>query len=117
MKNAKLTKTSLFAAIMTAIAGSLCCTVPLIFVTFGLGGAWLGSLSQLHVIHPYALVITPLFLGFAFWRLYINQKPCKSSDQICSIPKSMRIQRIIFWIVLIFAVLSLLFPYYGQWLL
>lgn len=116
MNYSHLTKGTMTAAILAAVAGSLCCIGPLVLITLGLGGAWIGVLGKFQVIHPYAIIATALFLGFAFWLLYIKPQPCKDARKNCSIPKSLQLQRIVFWVVLVIAVLLLAFPYYGQWL-
>ncbi len=112
MKNSRWTKGSMFAGIIAAIVGSLCCIGPLILITLGLGGAWIGTLTQFHAIHPYAAIVTTGFLGFAFWRLYIQPPGCQEKGT-CHIEKSLKIQRIIFWVVVVVAILLLAFPYYG----
>lgn len=117
MKNHKVTKSSMIAATLTAIIGSLCCIGPLVLITLGLGGAWIGALGKFHAIHPYAAILTALFLGFAFWRLYIRPLRCKTVDGVCPAPRSLKLQRIVFWVVLVLAVLLLAFPYYGQYLI
>jgi len=89
---------------------------PLILITLGLGGAWMGALGQFHIIHPYAAIATALFLGFAFWRLYIRPRQCNKNAP-CPIPKSLKIQQVLFWVVLLLSVLLLTFPYYGQYLI
>jgi len=114
MKNAKNTKSSLFVAIMTAITGSLCCVGPFVLIALGFGTAWIGTLAAFHVIHPYAAVVTVLFLGIAFWRLYIRPMGYKDDGSVCLPPRQLRLQRIVFWVVVVMAILLLTFPWYGQ---
>ena len=116
MKNSPLAKGTMIAAILTAIVGSLCCIGPLVLITLGLGSAWIGALGKFHAIHPYAAIITAGFMGFAFWQLYIQSRRCKEKAA-CRISKSLKIQRILFWVILVLAALLLTFSYYGQWLI
>lgn len=56
------------AALGAAFAASACCTLPLLLVAVGVGGAFASSLA---VLEPYRGVFVALAigaLGFAFWR-------------------------------------------------
>jgi mercuric ion transport protein len=48
----------LFAALAAAVAASACCTIPLLLVALGVGGAWVGALTA---FEPYR----PIFIGVA----------------------------------------------------
>ena len=113
----KLTKYSISVATITAILGSLCCVGPFVLIALGFGTAWIGTLAVFHVIRPYAAVMTAFFLGIAFWRLYIRPMRCKGDESVCPPPRQLRVQRIVFWVVVIMAVLLLTFPWYGQFFL
>lgn len=108
----KLTKGSLIAAIVTAIASSLCCVAPLILLTLGISGAWVSTLTHLEFIRPIGISLTIFFLGLAFWKLYINPKSC-SANTLCVQPKVLRCYRIIFWIITVFLVVLMTFPWYA----
>ncbi len=68
-KNQK-TNWSIIGAVGAAIAASACCTIPLLLVVLGVGGAWVGTFTALE---PYRLLFILLalgFLGFAGYREY-----------------------------------------------
>jgi len=46
----------LWASVLAAIVGSLCCVAPLVLITLGISGAWI---SQLTALEPYR----PIFIG------------------------------------------------------
>lgn len=70
------TNWSMGAGLGAAVAASACCTIPLALVSFGIGGAWIGSLTALA---PYRWIFVALALaalGYAAyneWRL--SQQP------------------------------------------
>src|SRR3546814_18074567 len=58
----------LFAGGLAAILASACCLGPLILVTLGFSGAWIGNLT---VLEPYR----PLFIGAALIAMFFAHRP------------------------------------------
>ncbi len=56
--------------VLGGVLASSCCIVPLVLVTLGVGGAWIGNLTALAPYKPYFLGATALFLGAGFWLAY-----------------------------------------------
>ena len=56
------------AAIGAAVAASACCTVPLLLVSLGVGGAWVGSLTAFEPYRPLFIAVAMGALGFVAWR-------------------------------------------------
>ena len=104
---------SIIAAVLAAIGASLCCVGPLILISLGISGAWIGTLTALEPYRPIFIGITVLFLFLAFRKLYIVPRQCAPEDA-CVIPTTLRNQRIIFWVVTVLLIALLAFPYYGQ---
>lgn len=44
-------------ALVSAIAASSCCVLPLLFVSVGISGAWIGSLTALAPYQPIFLAV------------------------------------------------------------
>jgi mercuric ion transport protein len=109
----------LVAGGVAAILASACCIGPLLLVSVGLGGAWV---SNLHVLEPYK----PLFLGVALiamvlayrkiFRPATDLKPgdCKPG-QVCAMPKTRLVYKIIFGKVLALMLLTLTIPYFAHY--
>lgn len=112
MKKTNWGKGTLIGAIVAAVVASLCCVGPLVLIALGVGGAWISALTQLEFLRPIAILITLLFLGIAFWKLYITPKRC-AIDKPCVNPRLLRVQRIIFWIVSALLLLLVAFPWYA----
>ncbi len=53
--------------VLSALAGSTCCILPLVLVTVGVSGAWVGSLAGLAAYQPVFILIAIACLGAGFW--------------------------------------------------
>jgi mercuric ion transport protein len=90
----------LIAGILSAIGASICCIGPLALLALGVSGAWIGSLTALAPYRPIFIALTLLFLGSAFYRLYLERPVC-SPGSACANPRTLKRQRLGFWIVAI----------------
>lgn len=116
MKTPTPESSSIAAGIVAALGASSCCLLPLLLVSVGLGGAWVGQLRALERFFSVFIVAAIAAFGFAFYRLYLKPAPC-SPDAACASPDVRRRQRIAFWVTLIFAHALVLSPYYAPYLL
>ncbi|MDE2621641.1 MAG: mercury transporter MerT [Betaproteobacteria bacterium] len=89
---------TLIASVLAAIGASVCCVGPLVLLTLGIGGTWVGSLTAMEPYRPLFIGLTLLFLGLAFRRLYLLPQACTPGTP-CAEPRVRRRQRLIFWIV------------------
>lgn len=89
---------SLLAGVLAAVGASVCCVGPLVLVALGISGAWIGTLTALEPYRPLFIVLTLLFLGLAFRKLYLAPQVCAPGAP-CIEPRVIRRQRLIFWIV------------------
>ena len=103
---------SLIASVLAAIGATACCFGPLLLVTLGLGGAWVSSLRALEPYQPVFALLTLAFIGFAFYRLYIQPRRC-APGEACAIPAVLKRQRIIFWLVVVVVAAMFAFPFYA----
>jgi mercuric ion transport protein len=98
---------------LAAILASSCCLGPLILVMLGFGGAWIGNLSALEPYRPMFLGFTVIALVIAAYRLYRPQQLC-DADGNCATPKSLRLQKGIFVLVTLLAIVGFVFPYVAR---
>jgi len=96
--NARKGNGLLIAGILSAIGASVCCVGPLVLLALGVSGAWIGSLAALEPYRPIFIGLTLLFLGLAFYRLYLARPSC-SPESACANPRTLKRQRVAFWIV------------------
>lgn len=93
-------KGPLFAGVLAAIGASVCCVGPLVLISLGIGGSWVGSLTAMEPYRPVFIVLTLLFLGLAFRELYLVPQVCTPGTP-CVDPRTLRRQRLAFWIVVV----------------
>lgn len=91
-------KNSLIAGVLAAIGASVCCVGPLVLLTLGVGGTWVGNLIAMEPYRPFFMGLTLLFIGLAFRRLYLVPQVC-APDTLCADPRTRQRQRLAFWIV------------------
>ena len=107
-------KKPLILAVLAGVVASLCCAGPLVFLLLGISGAWISALTRIEVIRPIAIGITFICLGLAFWYLYVKPISCVT-DQPCTKAHLRQLQRVIFWIVTIFLIGLLSFPWWAPY--
>ncbi|MFC6673505.1 mercuric transporter MerT family protein [Marinobacterium aestuariivivens] len=91
-------KGSLIAGVLATIGASVCCVGPLVLLALGIGGTWIGTLTAMEPYRPFFIVLTLLFLGLAFHKLYLVPQAC-TPGAACAISRTVQRQRRIFWIV------------------
>ena len=106
-------KEKLLAAggILSAIAASSCCVIPLALVSAGVSGAWLGNLAALAPYQLIFMTIAFVCLGAGFWLVYSRKDiACETSPSVPSngdhIIKSILWVKGILWIGAILAGLA-----------
>ncbi|MDO6445663.1 mercuric transporter MerT family protein [Colwellia sp. 1_MG-2023] len=107
---------SLLLAIVAGLGASACCIGPLLLLSLGIGGAWVGNLTAMEPYSGYFTVITLIILGVVFYKLYIAPQKCEDGS-ICANPKVLKNQRIMFWIVSIILIVMMSFPYYAEYII
>lgn len=93
--------------IVGAILASACCVVPLVLVTLGISGAWIGNLTALEPYKPYVATVTLGLIGFGFWHVYFKPKPECVEGSYCARPQSSLITKSALWIGFVMTVLAL----------
>jgi mercuric ion transport protein len=93
------TKLALAGGVLAGIGASACCVGPLLLLSSGVGGAWIGHLTALEPYRPVFIVLPVLFLGLAFRKLYLLPQSCTLEDN-CIDDRNRQVQRIVFWILL-----------------
>lgn len=84
---------SRFAAagsLIAAVLASSCCIGPLLLVTLGVSGAWIGNLTALEPYQPIFVLITFVFLALGFWQVYFRPAQVCKDDEACARPITVR---------------------------
>lgn len=101
---------ALFAGGLAAILASTCCLGPLILVTLGISGAWIGNLTLLEPYRPIFIGASLIALFFA-WRSIFRPAEACAPDQVCAIPRVRTTYKIIFGVVCALVLVAIGFPY------
>jgi mercuric ion transport protein len=105
--------TALFAGGLAAILASTCCLGPLVLVSLGISGAWIGNLT---VLEPYR----PIFIGAALIALFLAGRSifrpahaCQPGE-ICAMPQTRGVYKFMFWICAALVVVAIAYPYVAR---
>lgn len=93
--------------VLGALMASACCIVPLVLVTLGISGAWIGNLTALEPYKPYVAAVTLSLIGLGFWHVYFRQKPVCAEDSYCARPQSSLVTKSALWIGAIVTLLAI----------
>ena len=94
-------------SIIGAVLASSCCIAPLLLLTLGVSGAWMGNLTALAPYQNYFIVATLLFLGTGFWYVYWKPKKSCEDGSYCASPTSDRVIKIALWFATALVALAL----------
>lgn len=84
--------------ILGALLASSCCIVPLILVSLGVSGTWIGSLTALEPYKPWFIAVSVFFIGYGFWYVYFKQPESCEDDSYCATTESSRLTKTALWI-------------------
>ena len=108
--NSKSSSTALAVGGLAAILASTCCLGPLLLIALGLGGAWIGNLSKLEPYRPIFIGVALIAMFFGWRRIYRPATQCKPGD-VCALPQTKHLYKVLFWIVAGLVLIALSFPY------
>jgi len=92
------TKLALAGGVLAGVGASACCVGPLLLLSLEIGSAWIAHLTAQEPYRPVFVVLTVLFLGLAFQKLYLVPQSCAQEDN-CVADRTRHMQRIFFWIL------------------
>lgn len=94
------------AGVAAAILASSCCVIPLVLVLIGVSGAWIGNLTALEPYKPYFVAVALVFIGLAFWHVYLRPRPQCAGESYCAKPASSIVTRTALWIATVLVVIA-----------
>lgn len=105
------TKLPLIGGIAAAIGASLCCAGPLILLSLGIGGAWIGNLTLLEPYRPLFIAAVVALFGWAGWNVYRPVEACEPGTA-CALPQVRKRRQVIFWITVCIALVFVTSAYW-----
>ncbi len=104
-------RASLRIAGVSAILASICCLVPFLFISIGLGSAWILYLLTLSEgSRPFLIVLAFIALYFAYQQIW-HPKSTYNPEQICVTPQIKRTYKVYFLFIVLLVVIVLMLPY------
>ncbi len=104
---------ALFAGGLAAILASTCCLGPLILISLGFSGAWIGNLTVLEPYRPFFIVAAVVALLFAGREIFRPTHLCKPAE-VCALPRARRIYKFLFWSCATLVLVALVYPYVAR---
>ena len=105
---------ALLAGGVAAILASTCCLGPLVLITLGFSGAWIGNLTVLEPYRPIFLGVALVTLFFAWRRIWRPAIACAPAE-VCAVPQVKRAYKFLFGVVVVLVLIALGFPYVAPW--
>ena len=100
---------TLLAGGLAAILASACCLGPLVLLTFGISGAWIGNLRVLEAYRPIFFAVAFAAMYLSYRRIFRKAAECQA-DEICAVSSVNRTYKALFWIVCALLGVALAFP-------
>lgn len=93
--------------VLGAFLASACCVGPLVLLTLGISGAWIGNLTALEPYKPIFAVIALGFIAAGFRQVYFLKPTVCEPGSYCARPASARITKTALWASFILVVAAL----------
>ena len=106
---------ALVAAGLATLLASTCCLGPLVLITLGFSGAWIGMLTVLEPYQPFFMGTALIALAFAGKRIWCPATQC-APGEVCALPLVRRVYQILFVVVCTLLLAAFVFPLVAPWL-
>jgi mercuric ion transport protein len=98
---------------LAAILASTCCLGPLVLVALSLSGAWIGNLTLFEPYRPFFIAGALVALFIAGRHIFRPAKACEPGE-VCAVPRTRRVYKILFGIVSALVLIALVYPYVAE---
>jgi mercuric ion transport protein len=113
-KNSSAERGALLTGGLAAILASSCCLGPLVLITLGFSGAWIGNLKVLEPYQPFFVAVALVALLYAWRRIWRPAAACLPGE-VCAIPRIKFAYKLLFGVVVVLVMIALGFPYIAPW--
>jgi len=97
--------------VLGALAMTSCCILPLVLISLGVTGVFIGRLSMLYQYHWYFLAFAAATLAYGFWKAYRPVSAASCADGTCARPINRTVMRAVLWLALAIVVVAVSFQY------
>ncbi len=105
------------AGLIGALAMTSCCILPLVLVSLGVTGVFIGQLTALYAYKWVTLSFAAATLAYGFWKAYRPVPAETCTDGTCARPIDRGLMRGLLWGALLVVLLALAFPALSPFLL
>lgn len=105
---------SLVAGGIATVLASTCCLGPLVLISLGFSGAWIGNLTVLEPYQPIFTGVALVALFFAGKRIWRPVTQC-APGEFCALPRVRRAYQMLFVVVCALLLAALVFPLIAHW--
>src|SRR5207249_3455260 len=106
-------RTALMTGGLAAILASTCCLGPLVLVSLGISGAWIGNLTVLEPYRPIFIAAALIALFLAARSIFRPAQACQPGE-VCAIPGTRRIYKVMFWVCAALVAVAIAYPYVAR---
>jgi mercuric ion transport protein len=99
-----------------AVLASSCCIVPLLLVTLGVSGAWIGNLTVLEPYKPWFAGVALVFVGLGFRQVYFKARAVCAEGSYCARPQSALVTKSALWAATALVLLALTINWWAPFL-
>lgn len=103
--------------LLTALAASSCCILPLLLFSLGIGGAWIGNFTQLAPYQPYFIAAALGFLGAGCWLVRRSSQHACVDGAACARPLPNRFVNLVLIAATALVIAALAFDFIAPYLL
>ncbi len=93
--------------VIGAVLASSCCIGPLVLLTLGVSGAWIGSLTAMKAYQPVFVAAAIAFLAFGFWQVNGKSRQTYAEGSDCASTTTDRVVKTALWIATGLVVIAL----------
>jgi mercuric ion transport protein len=104
-------------SLLGALAMTSCCILPLVLVSFGVGGVWIAQLTALYAYKWYTFAIAAGFIGYGFWKLHRAEAGECRDGSVCARPVNRRVMKASLWLATVVTAIAVIFPYITPYIL
>ncbi|NOR19861.1 MAG: mercury transporter MerT [Xanthomonadales bacterium] len=99
--------------LIASLLASSCCLGPLLLVSIGVSGAWIGNLAALEAYKSFFVLIGIVLLASGFWQVYIRPKRVFPDGEVCVPVLTDYMVKLALWIATILILLAISIGYWA----
>ena len=99
--------------LIASLLASSCCLGPLLLVSIGVSGAWIGRLAALEAYKSFFVLLALVLLATGFWQVYIRPKRGFMVGEVCVPFLTDKMVKLALWVATILILLATSIDYWA----